>query len=226
MQLLENTIFINLETRKDRLEHVKQELAKIGVNNPERFNAIRLKSGAIGCSMSHIKCIELAKSRGYEQVFICEDDITFTNPTLLIENLTKFAKNEDINWDMCLIGANNVPPFMKVTDYCIRVFYAQTTTGYIIKKHYYDTLIKNIKEGLHLLMKSPNMGQLYAIDMYWKRLQLQDWWYMIIPPTVKQYENYSDIENRCTNYDHLMLDLDKQFLFKRPERTPTMSLQL
>ena len=36
--------------------------------------------------------------------------------------------------------------------------------------------------------------------MYWRPLQTLDKWYMIIPATVIQYENYSDIESRNTNY--------------------------
>ena len=154
----------------------------------------------------------MAKSRRYEQVFICEDDITFTNTELLLENLQKFQDNEEINWDICLIGANNVPPFQPITDYCIRVLYAQTTTGYIVKEHYYDTLIQNFKESAQKLIQDPVNHREYALDMYWKRLQKQDFWYMIIPATVTQYTNYSDIENRETNYNHLMLDLEKSYL--------------
>lgn len=214
MNLLENTIFINLDHRTDRLVHAQQELAKIGIHSPERFKAIQTKTGSIGCTMSHIKCLEIAKQRNYEQVFICEDDITFLNPELLLKNLEQFAENEEINWDICLIGANNVPPYQPSTDYCIRVFYAQTTTGYIVRNHYYDTLIQNFKESVQHLIKNPANHQQYAIDMYWKRLQKQDFWYMIIPPTVSQYSNYSDIENRTTDYNHLMLDLDKPYLMQ------------
>ena len=74
MDILQNTFYINLEHRTYRLEHVKNELKKIGVEG-ERFNAIKTKSGAIGCTLSHIKCLEIAKERKYEEVFICEDDI-------------------------------------------------------------------------------------------------------------------------------------------------------
>jgi hypothetical protein len=50
--------------------------------------------------------------------------------------------------------------------------------------------------------------------MYWKRLQMQDFWYMITPPTVTQYESYSDIENRVVDYERAMLDMDKPWLFQ------------
>jgi GR25 family glycosyltransferase involved in LPS biosynthesis len=214
MELLKNTLFINLEQRVDRLQHVTTELSKLGIKG-ERVNAVKAKYGAIGCTLSHIRCIEIAKQRNYEWVFICEDDITFTNPELLLKQLKKFQNNNEIVWDMLIIGGNNVPPYQKINDYCVRVFYCQTTTGYIVKNSYYDTLIENFKESSQQLMKNQTDEgkRMYALDIYWKRLQMQDFWYMITPLTVTQYENYSDIEDRKTNYDHLMLDMDKEWYF-------------
>ena len=57
---ISNVLYINLNKRKDRLEHVKKELLKIGITG-ERFPAIKLTNGRLGCSMSHLKCIEMAK---------------------------------------------------------------------------------------------------------------------------------------------------------------------
>ena len=59
MNLFENTIFINLEKRKDRLKHVLNEFKKLNIKG-ERFNAIQSRYGAIGCSLSHIECLEIA----------------------------------------------------------------------------------------------------------------------------------------------------------------------
>jgi len=216
MDIFEHTLFINLDHRKDRLEHVEKEFEKMGIQG-ERFNAIKPSSGAVGCTLSHIKCLEIAKERDYEQVFICEDDITFTNPALFKENIEKFCTNEDIMWDVLIIGGNNVPPYKQYYNYCARVFNCQTTTGYIVKQEFYDTMIKNFKEGVTNLMRDPTNKRTYAIDIYWKKLQMENFWYMITPPTVTQYENYSDIENRNLNYDHLLLDMDKPWLVQ-PQR--------
>lgn len=217
MELLTNTLFINLEQRTDRLEHALAEFTKMGIN-AERVNGVKLKNGAVGCSMSHIKCLELAKSRDYEYVFICEDDITFTNPELFKENLAKFYANDEINWDLLVVGGNNVPPYQQVEDYCARIFYCQTTTGYIIKREYYDTLIANFKESVYKLIQNPANKREYALDIYWKKLQVQDFWYMITPPTVTQYESYSDIESRNVNYDFLMLDMEKKWYIELKEK--------
>jgi len=60
---IKHAFYINLETRPDRKQHVEEQLQNIGIS-AERFNAIRLQNGAIGCSMSHLKCIEIAKEKG------------------------------------------------------------------------------------------------------------------------------------------------------------------
>ena len=81
MEILKHTLYINLDYRTDRLEHVQEELDKIGIKeSAERFPAVKMEKGNVGCTLSHIKCIDLAKSRGWPYVFICEDDITFTDP--------------------------------------------------------------------------------------------------------------------------------------------------
>jgi hypothetical protein len=64
-------------------------------------------------------------------------------------------------------------------------------------------------------MREPENKQEYALDMYWKRLQLTGVWFMITPPTVIQAESYSDIENRNVNYERLMLDMEKKWLFDK-----------
>ena len=57
-----NTIYINLDKRPDRRIHVENELKKINIGNVTRFKGVEMKNGAIGCSMSHMKCVELAKN--------------------------------------------------------------------------------------------------------------------------------------------------------------------
>jgi predicted RNA-binding protein len=64
-------------------------------------------------------------------------------------------------------------------------------------------------------MREPNNTRQYALDIYWKSLQKKDNWFMILPPTVSQYENYSDIEKKNTNYHWLMLDIEKKWLNQR-----------
>jgi GR25 family glycosyltransferase involved in LPS biosynthesis len=214
-----NVLYINLESRNDRRVHVEAQLAELknasnGMPNlvVERFNAIKhMVHGAIGCSMSHMRCIQIAKERGWDHVLVCEDDVLFTNAPLFLAQLTKFMSTVR-QWDVALLAGNNIPPFRVVNDACIQVSSCQTTTAYIVKSHYYDTLIENYRTGINKLMRSPTQKLDYAIDRHWFELQRRDRWFLITPLSVVQREDYSDIEQRFTNYGHLMLDLDKQQL--------------
>lgn len=210
MELLQNNFVINLENRIDRLKHVQEEFKRLNILM-NRFNAIKMRDGAVGCTLSHMKCIELAIERDYEYAFVCEDDITFLNVDVFKQSLTKFKENMK-SWDVLLIGGNVVKPFENIDNYCLKVSNIQTTTGYVVNKHYYSKLLANFKAGLKNLLVSQHR-QLYAIDMYWKKLQVVDEWYFLYPLTVTQYENYSDIEERSTNYNHLMLDPEKKWLY-------------
>lgn len=213
MTLFEHTLYINLESRPDRRDHVEAELAKMCIVG-ERIDAIKMGNGALGCTLSHIHCLKLAKSRNLPHVFICEDDITFLNPPLLHKNVEKF-ETSGIAWDVLIIGGNNGPPYLPISDYCIKVGNNQTTTGYIVKQHYYDTLILNFSESASKISADPRNKRQYAIDMYWKSLQRRDKWYMIIPATVVQYDDYSDIECGISHYSGAMLDIDKKHLIKK-----------
>jgi glycosyl transferase family 25 len=201
------TIYINLEKRIDRNQSILSELKKIGIKNPIRFNAIEKENGALGCSFSHIKCLEIAKKNEYDYVFICEDDLQILDTNLFLENINKFL-NLNIAWDVVLIAGNNMLPYIPINNYCIKILNCLTTTGYIVKKHYYEKLLANYKEGALQFMKNPE-NKSYTIDKYWLKLQMNDNWYMIIPPTVVQKEDYSDIEKKITNFKNYMLNYNK-----------------
>jgi GR25 family glycosyltransferase involved in LPS biosynthesis len=216
---IKNALYINLESRKDRRAHVEAQLDALktgGVTNlvAERFNAIQhLVHGAIGCSMSHMRCIQIAKERGWDHVLVCEDDVLFTNVPLFLTQLEKVMATVP-DWDVLLLAGNNIPPFRVVNDACVQVVNCQTTTAYMVRAHYYDTLIDNYRAGINKLMRNPANKLNYAIDRYWFELQRRDRWFLITPLSVVQREDYSDIEQRFTNYAHLMLDLDKQKLIQ------------
>jgi len=211
---IKHAFYINLITRPDRKQHVVEQLNIIGIN-AERFNAIKLPNGALGCSMSHLKCLETAKLNNWPHLLIVEDDIKFLDPELFKSQINQFLSNHD-DWDVVLIGGNNMPPYQKIDNTCVRVTSCQTTTGYLVNGHYFETLIDNFRTGIKKLMAEPEKHKFYAIDKYWFNLQKKGKWFLIIPLTVTQREDYSDIEKRPTNYTHAMTDLDKERMFKQP----------
>lgn len=201
-------IYINLTKRPDRNEHIRNELTKLGIHSPTRCNAIETDNGAIGCSLSHIKCLTMAIEADYEYVLICEDDLEIVDTKACIRNINKFLNDSSIVWDVALIAGNNMNPYTYINKHCIRVSHCFAATGYIVRKSYYQTILQHYKEGVTKLMREPD-NHAYRLDVYWMILQRAHNWMMVIPPTIVQKENYSNIENRVTNYHWLMLNYDK-----------------
>lgn len=218
---IRHVLYINLAERTDRHEHILQQMSLVGLSPfAQRFDAIKMRQGgALGCSVSHLKCLQLALNNGWDHVLICEDDILFLDPALFITQFNKCLQSVEDNWDVILLAGNNVPPHKIINDSCIKITRCLTTTGYLVKRAYMPKLIQNIQEGIHLFVSNLEKPQLYAIDAFWAQLQLKDRWLLITPLTVVQKEGHSDIEQKYTNYEKMMQDLDKVEWVKRNAKT-------
>jgi hypothetical protein len=93
----------------------------------------------------------------------------------------------------------------------VRVANCQTTTAYLVQRPYYETLLANFKEGLKNLIAEPSQQPKYAIDQYWKNLQRTDRWYLIVPVTVIQRPDYSDVSKQRVDYSGTMTEVNKKW---------------
>ena len=216
IQDIEHVYYINLDSRPDRKTHVESQLDSIGIKQCTRFSACMMANGAIGCSTSHLKILEMARDQQLPHVLIVEDDIEFTKPDVFVKQMNHFlSHNDPTTYDVLLLAGNNMPPYKKHGESSVQVSHCQTTTSYLVQSHYYDTLIKNFTESLEKLVQYPDQPIKYAIDKYWIQLQKRHRWYLIIPLTIIQKPDFSDIEKKNTNYNILMLDLDKKQFIKK-----------
>jgi len=209
---IKHVLYINLDSRIDRRTHFETEFNKMGLLT-QRFPAIASANGAIGCSMSHIACLELAIKNNWEHVLVCEDDATIINPGQLVYQFNQFLKKNGDNWDVLLLAGNNYQPFRQISSDCIRVANCQTATCYLLRRPYFETLLNNFKKGLNGLIET-NIQETYAIDQYWKELQRIHRWYLIIPVSVIQRSDYSDICKRHVNYGKEMITVNKKWYGK------------
>jgi glycosyl transferase family 25 len=205
-----NIFYINLESRLDRRIHVENQMKNVGLK-AVRFNAIKHEDGAIGCSMSHLELLKMAKNENLDHILIMEDDITFLHPRIFRHSLNYFLSSNN-HYDVLLIAGNNMGNYSRVNEFSVKITKCQTTTGYLVRSHYYDKLIQNIETGIQNLLQNPTMRNDFAIDAHWKSLQLSDKWYLLTPLTITQRPDYSDIEKQEINYNRVMLDLDKKYL--------------
>ena len=209
---IKHIYYINLESRPDRRNYFENQMKLVKLSaTATRFNAIKHPIGAIGCSMSHLELIKMAKSNNWDHILIMEDDITFLNPEIFRNSLNNFLSS-NIYFDVLHIAGNNMGEYTRENDFCVKIKKCQTTTGYLVKSHYYDKLIENIADGIQKFIKNPRRLNDFAIDQHWNILQLTDKWYLLTPLTISQRADYSDIEKRITNYNRVMLDLDKKEL--------------
>jgi hypothetical protein len=186
--------YINLDSRPDRRRSTEAGLVGVPASM-ERFSAIRHSNGAVGCTRSHIACLQLARQRNYPCVLIVEDDMTVVDVRALASSLDAIPQ-----CDVAVLGGVYSAAGKRVTDAFITGITSQTTVAYICYRHYYDTLIANFEESCKLLEQT-NVGDSYALDQYWKRLQSKDAWVFAYPILIKQRPDYSDIERKQVNYD-------------------------
>ena len=211
-------VYINLDTRPDRKIHCEHELGKLDLESKEivRLSAVSLPDRRVGCSMSHLRALRMARDRGWDRVMIVEDDICFTQPQWFSAALRR-ALDGEIGFDVLLLAGNlathlhgqrYVTPIAALDSEAqlCRVERCWTTTGYVVNSHYYDRLIDNVSDGIKHLLTSPHLGARFCIDVYWQHLMQSDEFLMIFPRTVSQLKSYSDIERKIIDYDWLMLD--------------------
>lgn len=197
--------YINLDERKDRLQHITMIKEKcLFFSNIERFSAIKMKNGAIGCAMSHIKVLQKCLEMKEDMFLICEDDICILNLQNYIEFAQSFQRIATNDWDIIVMtprgdNMNIVDTSMNQFDFS-RINNNQTATGYIIKKHFINILIENFKVAVDGLLKNLN-PDVYAIDQYWKRLQNKYKFYYYKHIFAGQLPGYSSIENKEVNYN-------------------------
>jgi len=231
---IKHAYYINLEHRKDRRDHLIKQMESLGLSDvTQRFNAIKMKNGAIGCSISHLKLLEMAITENLPHILIVEDDILFLDVELFknqfktaLEEINKATataeeKAKEDCWDVILFSGNNVGQYRKIMDsnkkgnvVAIQVSRCQTTTGYLVNGPYIPILAQNVRAGVKKLMAEPKNTREWAIDQYWFHLQMRmdSRWFLIMPASVIQQPGYSDIEERETNYSRVLLDVDKTWL--------------
>jgi hypothetical protein len=216
---IKNIFYINLDRRIDRKKHLETQVNLLNWT-ARRFPAILQPFGSLGCSLSHLALLKYARRNNLDHILILEDDVTFLNPSLFLDSLNKFLKTHT-NFDVLLLAGNNLGHYEIIDDCCVKVSKCLTTTAYLVKNHYYDTLIKNYEIGINLLQLHPKKTGIYAIDQFWRHLQQIHNWFLLTPLSVVQRPDVSDIEKRVMNYTSDMLDLDKgSFLSKKKQSNP------
>jgi hypothetical protein len=193
---IDKIIYINLDKRKDRKEHIENELNNFGLNF-ERYGAIEMKSG---CSISHLNVLKLARERNYKNILILEDDFTFLVSKEEFENQLTLFFNANIDYNVCMLSYNLNDSEKTNYDFIVKALDVQTASGYIVNSNYYDKLI-DLYEWANPKLSETGEHWIYSNDQVWKRYQRDDKFYCFTLRIGKQMDGYSDNAQAFVSYN-------------------------
>ena len=161
----DNIFIINLQRRADRREQMEKKLLEASINTYEFIEALDgldpditkqfveikknpsnpiVTSGHFACLLSHIKAIQLAKSRNYSKIMILEDDVYFCNNFL--DKLTNLIVP---NSDMIYLGGIVSKKKLFLSEWAVCNGYKiMGAYGYILSKSIYDTVLSRLEKLL------------------------------------------------------------------------------
>jgi hypothetical protein len=183
LNLFDNIICLNLPDRADRKARSKKEFEKAGLN-VDFFRAT--KGGVSGFCMSMFNVFQ--KHDGPLLVF--EDDVRFIQDSSIIEKAV-IELPED--WSLLYLGANCREPLKKYSDHLQVLTNAWTTHAVA----YSADMVKYLRENWDGKYVQP-----FVFDE-WLRQKIQPNFKCFItdPMVCTQYNDYSDIWKRHTNYN-------------------------
>ena len=203
---IDKIIYINLDSREDRNREIQEEFKRLQIPEDKiiRFSAIRHQTeGAIGCSQSHIAVLKMAMENNWKNYLVLEDDFNFIPDTTFIDNvfnhfLTQFPGD---SWDVLNLARGFHQDFMDThVKYVQKVFDVSTTSGFLVNRHFYNTLLQNFIKGFEHLCREPKNHPMYCVDRYWNRIMALSNWYITSPSVGYQRTGHSSIGGYVVDY--------------------------
>lgn len=208
-EYFDKIFIINLEHRTDRWEQCVNILSEYNITNYERFSAICPKyedipeklyknlvvnkkkwyvTGAIGCKLSHLEIIKLAKERNYNNFLVLEDDFCIQKNINEFNNIFNNFINEinRIKWDMIYLGGNNLIKPNSIDNFKLlhKAIKVNTTHAYCMNSSLFDKCINEIS------ICGTEIDDYYKNNIQ-KNNELNV--FCIFPSLIKQRESVSDI---------------------------------
>lgn len=113
---IDHIYVINLKERPERWEYTQKVFQGFEIERFEAINGwklsadqkaalfgphpVRLNGGQIGCLLSHIAIYRDALEKGYQTVWICEDDVTLSQDVSFLDPLLQKLSALDPEWDI------------------------------------------------------------------------------------------------------------------------------
>jgi glycosyl transferase family 25 len=189
MQHLGGVFYINLDRRTDRRREIEGELEGMGLSG-ERFAGIAATPGIVGCGLSHLAVLRLARDRGLKNVLILEDDFQFVVSKEQFWTRVGDFFERGIPYDVLMLSYS-IQASQPIDDLIMRIEEADTASAYIVNACFYDALIELYEEAMPQLAAT-GKHWIWANDQIWKRLQPTSRWFATTLRLGKQRASYSD----------------------------------
>tara|TARA_R110002096_G_scaffold82501_1_gene192008 strand:+ start:234 stop:875 length:642 start_codon:yes stop_codon:yes gene_type:complete len=206
--LIDKVYLINLATRPDRLQRVKERLECLDIKY-ERLEAIdgktiephhHLKPGEVGCNMSHVSALRDAKRNNYGSILILEDDVVFKED--ILERFNEGYKRVPDDWEIIFLGGDHIRPPTKISEHIVKCNFTFNTHAYIIRDVAYEKLLAKAKR------MSAQIDTVYARMQILGKVKA----YGFYPWLANQEDGYSDVQDRDINYTQDFGKFKRNFL--------------
>ena len=193
---MDKAFVISLHSQKEQFEEVRRSFDPYGISC-ERFSAIEQQHGFVGCALSHLQLIALAKKNDWPWIMVFEDDCVPREAMKEWPAIKFFLKEEACSWDLFLGGCMGAIPqeIRKIESTglviieCRRAIAAHFA---IYNKTSYDHLL-----AWHDLPMAPEKRP--AFDLFINKCSLRKW--VPLPGIAWQKPHDSTILKRFVNYD-------------------------
>ena len=197
-----NCYYINLQREDKRNIQIKQELEKLFEPSViTRVEGFISNIKGLGCSLSHIRCINDFIQSDKDFALIFEDD--FQLELTPEETLKAISQAMEENANLFLLGYHSILIDLvleKRKGFLCTFSNGQMACGYMVSRSYAPKLLANFKNSSNMLSMTKNYEH-YALDQYWKKLQVDEGVYACVPRCGKQRASYSSIENMFVDYE-------------------------
>ncbi|EGT0641667.1 glycosyltransferase [Citrobacter werkmanii] len=189
---IDQIIVINLDKRTDRLSQIQQELAQLNVPTEKitRLAASENDDAHIGRHHSHLLALKLAKSKGWNNYILMEDDAIILKQEKHTRALNKLLANlSKLPWEVILLGGKiNKGKLLKSLSGIVHARDCNKVCAYMVNSTYYSVLEKQMQQDISGVLENN-----------WQPLLQNGKWLAYYPSISYQRPGYSDTEKKETD---------------------------
>lgn len=200
---------INLDKRTDRWESVQKNFKEYPFFL-QRFSAIRHERGWIGCGLSHMRIVQMAKEAKMPYVLIIEDDCHPTEHMKYWSDIRRWLHTHKDEWDLFL-GGNCYYNYLNIFEKPIKTIKPLCKLNETINLYYTKLMCTQflyINSTAYDKYLAWELGQDNPVDMWPDKKNMRT--ISCVPFIAIQGSDISDIRGYKMDYNKIFLKSEKK----------------